>query len=65
MRLPEYRPVKVQLPIQKAKGRVSADVVSVCPPGAAMILPGQYLDEETLAYCEKAGVAEEFFVIAE
>lgn len=58
-----YMAPREKLPLQKAKGRISADVVSVCPPGAAMILPGQWLDEETLHYCEKAGVAEELFVI--
>ncbi len=60
-----YMALREKLPLQKAKDRVSADVVSVCPPGAAMVLPGQQLDEETLAYCEKTGVAEEIFVIAE
>ena len=55
---------KEQIPFQKALGRIAADTVAVCPPGAALLLPGQYIDEETLAYLESVGMPEEITVLS-
>ena len=49
--------------LKDALGRVSAGVVSACPPGAAVLVPGQKIDKETLDFIEKNDVAEEIEVI--
>ncbi len=51
------------LPLKKAMGYISADMVSVCPPGAAILVPGQYLDGETLAYLQEADITKEVDVV--
>ncbi len=55
---------KEQVPLTEALGRISADTVAVCPPGAALLLPGQYIDEETLAYLSRAGMPEEITIMS-
>ncbi len=49
---------------QNALGRIAADTVAVCPPGAALLIPGQYIDEETLAYLMRVGMPEEITVLS-
>ncbi len=51
--------------LASALGRIAADVVAVCPPGAAMLLPGQRIDQATIAYCEAAGITDDIAVVAE
>ena len=43
---------KETLPLTAALDRTAAQIVSVCPPGAALTVPGQYIDEETLAFLQ-------------
>ncbi|MBO5364637.1 MAG: aminotransferase class I/II-fold pyridoxal phosphate-dependent enzyme [Clostridia bacterium] len=47
-----------------ALGRIAGDTLAVCPPGAALLLPGQYIDEETLAYLTRVGMPEEMIVLS-
>ena len=49
--------------VEEAEGRISADIVSVCPPGAAVIVPGQVIDKKTIDYLKLMGVTEEIEVI--
>ncbi len=49
--------------VEDAEGRISADIVSVCPPGAAVIVPGQVIDKKTIDYLKTMGVTEEIEVI--
>ena len=51
------------IPISKAAARVAADVVAVCPPGAALLVPGQFIDTKTVDYIEKAGIIEKVTVV--
>lgn len=43
--------------IERAEGRVCADIVSACPPGSAIIVPGQMIDAHAIEYAaDCAGV---------
>ena len=41
---------KKRIPVQDAEGEVSAGIVSVCPPGAALLVPGQKIDAAAVSY---------------
>ena len=43
---------KETLPLADALGKTAAQIISVCPPGAALTVPGQCIDEETLAFLQ-------------
>ncbi len=49
----------------EAAGRISAGVVSACPPGAAVIIPGQYIDETAVDFIIKNKVADKVEVITQ
>lgn len=49
--------------LKDALDRVSAGVVSACPPGAAVLVPGQRIDKEALNFIEKNDIAEKIEVI--
>lgn len=49
--------------LKDAPGRVSAGVVSACPPGAAVLVPGQRIDKEALNFIEKNDVADKIEVM--
>jgi lysine decarboxylase len=49
--------------IKDALGHISAGVVSACPPGAAVLVPGQYIDEDAAGFLVKNKVAEKVEVI--
>ena len=51
------------IPVSKAITRVSADVVAVCPPGAALLVPGQLIDEKTAESIEKAEINKKIKVV--
>lgn len=53
------------LPLDDCIGRVSAEVVSSCPPGAAVVIPGQYIDKSALEYIKSNKVADTIAVIKE
>lgn len=53
------------LPVRTCIGRVSAEVVSACPPGAAVVIPGQIIDENTVSYIIKNNVTDTIDVIKE
>ncbi len=55
---------KEKVSFRDALGRVAADTVAVCPPGGALLLPGQYIDEEILAYFEMTEMPEEITVMS-
>lgn len=52
-----------ELPLGAAVGRVSGDIVAVCPPGAAILVPGQVLDEATISYMKKNSCADTVRVV--
>lgn len=56
---------KESVSFAEAKGRISADTVAVCPPGAAILIPGQYIDDEVLEYLQKADAPETISVVVE
>lgn len=54
---------KEQIPMEDALGRISADTVAVCPPGAAVLVPGQYIDDTTLEYLKKTDAPQMITVV--
>ena len=54
---------KETLPLADALGRTAAQIISVCPPGAALTVPGQCVDEETLAFLQTETDTSEITVI--
>ncbi len=54
---------KIQVSHFEALGRISADTVAVCPPGSAVLIPGQYIDEATLAYLMEMDMPEFITVV--
>ncbi len=65
----EYIPFKAaDMPCETADvdnciGRVSAQIISVCPPGAAILVPGQRISAEIADYIKQNNVAETIEVI--
>ena len=51
------------IPVSKSVTRVAADAVAVCPPGAALLVPGQLIDKKTAEYIEKSGINKKITVI--
>lgn len=49
----------------KSVGRVSGTVVSACPPGCAVLVAGQYIDQDAAEYIIKNKVADLIEVIKE
>ncbi len=49
--------------IEDAVNRISAGVVSVCPPGASVLIPGQIIDENVLRYIIRNEVTDRVDVI--
>ena len=41
------------VPLEEAEGEVCAEIVGICPPGAAVLLPGQRIDAQTIAYLQR------------
>lgn len=51
-----------RLPLPEALGRIAAAPVSPCPPGVALLMPGERLDAKTAAALKSAGIASLFVV---
>ena len=49
---------KEEVPREKAIGRLSGEVVAECPPGIAILLPGELITEEHLPYLEDYDMIE-------
>ena len=41
------------IPLSKAEGRICAELIASCPPGAAAVIPGQLLSAEVLHYLRR------------
>ena len=41
---------KERIPKEHAVGRIAAEVIAECPPGIAVLLPGELITEEHLPY---------------
>lgn len=41
------------VPLEEAEGEICAEIVGICPPGAAVLLPGQRIDARTIAYLQQ------------
>jgi len=52
-----------KVPVKAATGRISANVVSACPPGAAVLVPGQRISDADVAFIEKNKITHEIEVI--
>lgn len=50
---------------ESAVGRISASVLSACPPGAAVLIPGQRIGTAEVEYIKKNNIADEIEVIIE
>ena len=46
------------IPTADSVGKIAAEIVSACPPGAAVAVPGQLLDQETVAYLLRTQTAD-------
>lgn len=51
-----------RLPLHRAMGRIAAAPVSPCPPGVALLMPGEQLDAQTAVALKSAGI-ESLFVV--
>lgn len=49
--------------VKEALGRISAGVVSACPPGAAVLVPGQRIDTTAVDFIIKNQVADKIDVV--
>ena len=49
---------KEEVKKENAVGRISAEVVAECPPGIAILLPGELITEEHLPYLDAYDVLE-------
>lgn len=65
----EYIPCEVtdmiceSVDIENCVGRVSAQVISVCPPGAAIVVPGQIISREIVDYIKNNNDIKQIDVI--
>ncbi len=57
----EYETIK----IRESVGKISAGIVSACPPGAAVLIPGQAICTDTVEYIIKNKAADMIDVIKE
>lgn len=48
-----YRSPKESVSPEESLGRISAEVVSVCPPGISILVPGEKITEEHLPFLAK------------
>ena len=53
---------EVELPAASCPGRVSARVVSSCPPGIPMLVPGEEITAQTVRFLQSSGI-ESIFVV--
>lgn len=49
---------KEEIKKENAIGRISAEVIAECPPGIAILLPGELITEEHLPYLEEYDILE-------
>ncbi len=49
--------------VKESLGRICAEVISACPPGAAIAIPGQKIDEAVIDYITENNVCSEITVI--
>ena len=49
---------KEEIKKENAIGRISAEVIAECPPGIAILLPGEIITKEHLPYLEDYDVLE-------
>lgn len=52
-------------PLENAIGRISAQIVSACPPGAAILIPGQKIKAEAVEFIREKNVTHFVDVIKE
>jgi arginine/lysine/ornithine decarboxylase len=45
-----------QIPVENALGRIASSVVSLCPPGIPIALPGERIDENRILLLKKYGI---------
>ncbi len=53
---------EVELPAASCPGRVSSRVVSSCPPGIPMLVPGEEITAQTVRFLQSSGI-ESIFVV--
>jgi len=53
---------EVELPAERCAGRVSSRVVSSCPPGIPMLVPGEEISAQTVKFLRSSGV-ESIYVV--
>ena len=46
------------IPAAEAEGRIAAEVISRCPPGIPLVMPGERLDKNVLANLNKYGILQ-------
>ena len=47
---------RVKIPLGDAEGRISAEIVAACPPGAAILIPGQRITRDDIEYLNESGI---------
>ena len=52
-----------EISINKSMGRICAEIVSACPPGAAIAIPGQVIDKSVIDYITENKVCDTITVI--
>lgn len=54
----------VMIPAENAEGRISADILAACPPGAAILVPGQVITKSDIECIKLWDAAETVSVLA-
>lgn len=47
---------KEEVSLNEAEGRISGQTVSICPPGVAVLLPGDLIEEQTVQQLKNSGI---------
>lgn len=56
---------RVQVPLQEAAGETAAGIVAACPPGAAVLIPGQRISAAAVEYIRAGRIADTIEIVAE
>ena len=53
---------EVSLPVSASRGRIASRLVSSCPPGIPLLVPGEEITAQTAKFLQSSGVERVFVV---
>ncbi len=48
----------VEVPLENAVGKVAGSIISPCPPGMPLVIPGERIDENLMCYLKNYGISK-------